>query len=622
MLLLKDFLTVANPWVILSRDRLPEKLKLESGDRAAILVTTLALPLLAIAILHGRLFWLVFGAALFVAGVLQIRVFRHLADSRGAIFALSRVPLLLAYNLKVAASAGLDSMASEIRGDRWLVPAAAASAALILGLQIAGGAYKAEFDGDPDESAHLVSSLAVYDYIVTQPHENPITWATRYYLHYPKLAIGHWPPGYYMIEAAWWLLFPPSRISAMALNFAMMLLVAILFYRLARRIAPPWIALAAVFLLIAAPVAQASYDENMAELSTLLWSVLLIGALCRLAVDPSLRSASLVALWLACALGTKATAVGLVPAPFLVVLATGNGRLLVNRRILTVGAILLLCGCGWLLLQGTIFSENFRNSAGLGVGERWRPYLIPSLVGYGFFALACGGMLSGIARRSPMALGCSAMLAGIATASWFLRAMAESRHYIVILPALLLLSLEFLVYARQKHTALTLVGLAGLALFPFSLKVQKPAGYEALLLQVPRPARMVVSSNDWGDGPWIAEVALHEKRTSSVVVRANKLFAASDWDSKTYRLLVNTPAEVERRLDALRIDMVIVEARPGKPDAPHQALLKQALADQEWNPFASAGVLRAYRRTKPPLGPREPLRIDLKDKIGRVIEEH
>ena len=77
---------------------------------------------------------------------------------------------------------------------------------LIVGLQIYGGAYQAEYDGHPDEAAHFVSSLLVRDYIGQWPWPDPLPWAIQYYIHYPKVAIGHWPPGYYIIQAGWWLL--------------------------------------------------------------------------------------------------------------------------------------------------------------------------------------------------------------------------------------------------------------------------------------------------------------------------------------------------------------------------------------------------------------------------------
>src|SRR2546430_1910770 len=95
-------------------------------------------------------------------------------------------------------------------GLRDLLICLVACGGLILGLEIAGGAYQGEFNGYPDEAAHLVSGLMLHDYLTALPRENPLVWGVRYYLHYPKVAIGHWPPGFHIMEALWWLIFSPA----------------------------------------------------------------------------------------------------------------------------------------------------------------------------------------------------------------------------------------------------------------------------------------------------------------------------------------------------------------------------------------------------------------------------
>ena len=38
-----------------------------------------------------------------------------------------------------------------------------------------------------------------------------MAFAENYYLHYPEVAMGHWPPGFYLLQAVWTLLFPTQR---------------------------------------------------------------------------------------------------------------------------------------------------------------------------------------------------------------------------------------------------------------------------------------------------------------------------------------------------------------------------------------------------------------------------
>src|ERR1700758_3440929 len=63
-------------------------------------------------------------------------------------------------------------------------------------LQFLGGAYASGFGGYPDEPAHLVTSLMVRDFLASLDFRHSWQFAQQYYYHYPKVAIGVWPPGF------------------------------------------------------------------------------------------------------------------------------------------------------------------------------------------------------------------------------------------------------------------------------------------------------------------------------------------------------------------------------------------------------------------------------------------
>src|ERR1700680_1452483 len=73
---------------------------------------------------------------------------------------------------------------------------------LAIALQYAAGAYRAGFGAYPDEPAHYVTGLMVRDYILHAVGRPPMRFAENYYLHYPAVAFGHWPPVFYVIQAA------------------------------------------------------------------------------------------------------------------------------------------------------------------------------------------------------------------------------------------------------------------------------------------------------------------------------------------------------------------------------------------------------------------------------------
>jgi hypothetical protein len=551
---------------------------------------------------------------------------------------------------------------------------------LILALQSAGGAYRAEFNGYPDEAAHFVTGLMVHDYLVALPRENPIAWAAHYYLHYPKVAIGHWPPLFFVMEALWWLIVPPSRWSSMVLNLGMGALAAALFDRLisrrliSRRLAPgaagtAWVrayAVGAAVLLIIAPVTQQSLSLSMADLPGLLWAVLFLDACCTLLERPSRRALILAGLWVICGLLTKGTAVSLAGAlPLAFVLARKRPGV-PWRSVWGTAAAVAVLGFGWYWLEGEVLHHDLQRLGGIGYHWSLRINLFSALAGPGLLVLAAGGIALAVWYRRPAAVSAAATLISAVLCSVVIGAYDEPRHLILALPAVLLLAVEALLWLESgtglelgpetfrspaaasgvyparvelrespgggtgwpglRRWAL-LAAVPALAFFPFKLFRQQPAGFARLLTRIPHPGRMLISASVDGEGGWIAEVALSERRPASVVIRATKALADEDWNGAQYHLIASTPEQVKTRLDELGVDTVVIYDEPGLKQAPHEVLVERtmvqdsAVSSPTWRLCAGEGPLKAYCRAQPPRVPRQPLRIDLRSQIGRIIEE-
>ena len=69
--------------------------------------------------------------------------------------------------------------------------------AVVVALQWTHGAYQAEFGAHPDEAAHYVTGLMIRDYIAAGMPGHPMAYTQNYYNHYPKVALGNWPPLFY-----------------------------------------------------------------------------------------------------------------------------------------------------------------------------------------------------------------------------------------------------------------------------------------------------------------------------------------------------------------------------------------------------------------------------------------
>lgn len=92
--------------------------------------------------------------------------------------------------------------------------------AIMVVTQYRSGAFTADLASIADEPAHAVSSLLVRDYLVQGFPHNPYHFALSFYAHYPKVAIGHWPPLFYLVEGVW-MLFAGRNRAALLLFIAL-----------------------------------------------------------------------------------------------------------------------------------------------------------------------------------------------------------------------------------------------------------------------------------------------------------------------------------------------------------------------------------------------------------------
>jgi len=492
---------------------------------------------------------------------------------------------------------------------------------MMFGLQYFGGAYQAEYDGHADEAAHFVSSLLVRDYLAQFPWPSPFPWALDYYLHYPKVAIGHWPPGYYAMQGVWWLVFPPGRESAMALNLLMGAGVMTLFWVLLERLGLPRLVMgAAGVLMLALPLMQEALSQVMAELPALLAATFFLWALTRVQENPGRQS--LLILWLAllAAFAIKQTSVGLAAAPALALTFSGAWRRL-PRGPLLILPVFAAVAVGLLLYwqyAGSITQVMRWSGMTRGFNLEWSFPQLLGVLGWGIIGLVIAGALVTWKRREPILVASVAIVLSFALCSYYVRAFREPRHWIALLPPMLLLAMAAYRWLAERTRLAPALLLAVLITMPHSFYSQSPAGYAALAAQIRQPARMLISSaSGWPEGSWIAVAALREARPASVILRATKLLASSDWSSWHYQSKVASAEDVERALDGARIDLVVIdEGMAGDVVLPHHPLLRSTVtASATWRRCGEAGRLTAFCRQLPPRFPRVPVTIQL-DRLG------
>jgi hypothetical protein len=270
---------------------------------------------------------------------------------------------------------------------------------------------------------------------------------------------------------------------------------------------------------------------------------------------------------------------------------------------------------GWLAAAGAIFllptgwylwmMGGIRAWGGISTRVPWfGAAIIGHLVGWGFLGLAVIGL-----QRKPLALAAGSVVACTLGVSFIVRAMREDRHWIIALPAILVLAGLGISRVRNSLAVAALLVLA-LLLFPYTWYRQSAFGYADFVRQLHRPARMLISSTAKGEGGWIATTSLAEKRPGSFIVRASKVLSEEGWNGDGYRLLTGTREAVLQRLDELALETVILDSPPHQVLRPGQALLADAVdGSAAWRPCVSSGELIAYCRVSAPKFPRQPLRL-------------
>lgn len=466
------------------------------------------------------------------------------------------------------------------------------------------------FGTHADEAAHVITSLMIRDYAVSGFHLSPRAFAEQYYLAYPKVAFGIWPPLYHVVAAGWMLVVPASYGGVSLLVATILGTVAFLVYRALRPAQPCWLAIAGgVWCLGMAPIRQWMSSVTLDALVALL-CFFAMWVFARFLSTGRGRTAALFALISSAAILTKYNAAALVLLPPLAVIALRRWELIRNRHLWLSALIVLGLITPWFAWQWRLVgvaadpgSQPLRAWAASVINARqiWQmgtPILALCAIAALVRALRPG------ARHAEVAV-CSASLL---SATWMLHSLVypitHSRYLMVCAPCLAVLAVDglSLLQARSRPTAVALITAA--LLFPSTSRgAAEATQFQTVAEQLmarPSTAHSVtlVCADAAGEGAFIAEMALRDPARPSVfVLRASKLLADSTWMSVDYRLRFQTPEAVAQLLDRARVSAVVIDASTSGTARSHQALLLNALLanSSTWHETSRIGSLRVFQ---------------------------
>jgi hypothetical protein len=526
----------------------------------------------------------------------------------------------------------------------------AAPGVLLLGfailLQFTMGAYRGEFGGFPDESAHYVTGLMIRDYIASGCPVSPIEYAENYYIHYPKVAFGMWGPLLHVIEGGWLLAIPPSRISMMVLMALIASVTATLLFDNLRKEFGAVLALAAAMLFLANPVVHTFTGMVMAD--GLVGLMDFAAAMCfgLLLDNPRWKYSILFGVFTCLSILSKGNGVALAILPAFAILFARKWGLL-KKPVLWAGTLVVICIAGpWQVYSARMLSGIVDRQFGW-IFAPFYTELLFTITGLAFLPPLFVGVYQRLLK--PMVAGRTegkwAAAGGLVCSVWFFHCLIpasapEARYYIAVVAPLLMFIvagvqeiagwIPIVWPLRQRSWAVMSVLSLVVVLTAAAVPKKLHHGYDtaAELLEQPenQNAVVLISSESDGEGMLISEITMREKRPAHFVLRATKMLSESNWVGMRYELQYRTPEEILKFLNSVPVEVVVIDNTPSDIVFPHHALLKQAMQTTgEWKkiatiqgdpPLSTIDVYRVNGRT----GKRNPIRINLPYTLGRRIE--
>lgn len=483
------------------------------------------------------------------------------------------------------------------------------------------GAYESEFGSHPDEAAHYVTGLMIRDYIASGLHGSPLAYADNYYKHYPKVALGNWPPVFYLLQAPWMILFGAGRAPALWLMAAITAAFSTLLFNILRNKFGRIIAATGTLIFISLPLTQKYSGMIMDEMLT---GLLMFGAAIyfgRFLDNEHAADAIGFGVFASLAILTKGSGLALGLVPPLAILWTQKFAILKRPALwLSAGIVALLagpwtwhfrdqCKSGW---EEPSISWHYTSQA--LVYFPWKLFIALGVI---LTALALAGILNALfKRRTNQGQRASfvALIFSVLIFQSIIPASREARHLVSAIPAAIFFAMAGLVCLIEridqkgkgfKNATAVACGVLLIIFFSSVLYPGDRAVWFSSLGEQPRlsPFRFswkgysgfgpvverlladsanrndvfLISSDARGEGMFVSEVAMRDGRRPSLTIqRASKLLASSAWNGSGYKTSFGTPEAVKQELLNSPVQFIVIDNAIPNPRE-HNRLLRTAV---------------------------------------------
>jgi len=441
-----------------------------------------------------------------------------------------------------------------------------------------------------DSPSHALNGVFLVDFLKSGQWGDPMGFASRYFVQYPAITVGLYPPLFYVLSAPFYAVLGPTQEAGLAAEFVCYAACALGMYRLARLWWPVPLALITTLTLVVAPEMGNWGRQIMLEVPSMafaVWSGVLFILYTR---EPKIGRLYLSIFLLLCAIYTKLSAAFIV-FPYLGMLLWLRGpRLLSDRHTWIIGALFAV-GLLPLIAMTLLFGQaNVQSVSGISdaavdraslANWIWYARLMHLQVGWPIVVLGLvGAVLAALGRVSVPKAEARFWLGWFIAGYLFFSVidLKEVRHaLLLVLPLVLfaMLALETGVRALAARTAVPrLVPAAGLALFAATLAISVlyyPSrwlkGYAEAAAEVARlaPRDSVVFYSGNLHQSLVFALRGHEERRDLTTLRMDKLLF-----TKSVRIALGvtnkgyTRGEIPDLLDRNGVHYLVVQPRWGE----------------------------------------------------------
>jgi hypothetical protein len=514
---------------------------------------------------------------------------------------------------------------------RWLVT----TIVLILAFDLAfawqhlGRAYSSEFGGHPDEAAHYLNGLLVHDYAVRGFGTAPAKFAETFRRSYPSSGPGLWPPLFPLVQAAWTLPFGTSRTSVLLLMCVLTAIVAFQLFRALRDEFGTGAAAIAAALFLSLSFVREYSAMIMPEM---LCAVLMFGAALALGryLDSEKPAAALCfGLLAALAILTKTSGLALLLMVPLPLLLTGKWFLLARPALWAGIALPALIAGPWVWRfrkQGGFLGDWIQPAPSLDFAREALPfYVVKFSAGVGIVVAVL--MFIGLAvkllrpsERTGRWAAAAALIASVILFQAILPVSLEPRHVIPAIPAAMMFAVAGWSAVASRFRRGDSVGTPVSAavtelILPLLLIVMwlssvaigalthrkgwtgfRPLAEIVLADTSGSKGSVLVASDRTGEGMFVSEIAMAEKRPGRTIELASRVLVDSAAGNRRPRGKFTDDEDLAEFLKTGEFQYIVFDdSLTDEEPRPYQDMLKRVLRDDTehfWE-VAASPLLRA-----------------------------